>query len=244
MKIEPDSESVGQSYDHCDSVSESAPHSSRFNQSHNQLRSLPRMKKNMNEIKDIWKQFEHVHPGHRALHHLMAVYHLTREYGFATSSDIVNFLNISKASVSGALRGLKKAGFVVVDQRQRYRLSGSGVEIVNTVLAKRHIVMQFLTEILGLPPLDAMADACKIEHLLSQQAADRLTTLVGLLRGGSSCSKEFWSQLQETTKFCQPDQHCDGCPAQCCFAVRNLELETVDNQNTTDPEIYLNKKTT
>ncbi len=179
----------------------------------------------MNEIRDIWKQFGHVRPGHRALHHLMAVYHLTREYGFARSSDIANFLNISKGSVSGALNGLEKAGFVVADQRRRYRLSGSGVNIVNTVLAKRHIVMQFLSEILGLSPLDAMADACKIEHLLSQQAADRLTTLVGLLKGGSSCSKEFWSELQEAAEFCQPDQRCEGCSAQCCFAIRNPGLK-------------------
>ena len=186
------------------------------------------MKKIMDELKNIWKQFEHVRPGHRALHHLMAVYHLTREHGYAKPSAIADFLNITKASVSGTLGGLKKADFVVADHQQRYRLSGRGVEIVNTVLAKRHIVMQFLSEILGLPPVVAMADACKIEHLLSQQAADRLTTLVGLLRSSSSCSIELLSQFKEAAEFCQPDQRCDGCPAQCYFAVRNPELKAVD----------------
>lgn len=183
----------------------------------------------MNKIKNIWKQFENVRPSHRALHHLMAVYHLTREHGFASLSSVAEFLNISKSSVTGSLTSLKKSGFLIADNKHRYRLSGKGVEIVNTVLAKRNVVRQFLSEILGLSPMEAMADACKIEHLLSQQTADRLTTLVGLLMGGTSFSSEFRLQLQQTLQFCQPGQDCQGCPAQCCYAVRSPELEAVNS---------------
>ena len=179
----------------------------------------------MKELKDIWKEFGRVRPSHRALHHLMAVYHLSRENGFATSASVAGFLNIKRPPVSDGLAGLKKSGYLLADTKHRYRLSAKGAEIVNTVLAKRQIVRQFLAEILGLSPLEAMADACKIEHLLSQKAAERLTALVGLLKGESASARECLDVFRQTTEFCRPDERCEGCPAPCCYAIPQARSE-------------------
>ncbi len=180
----------------------------------------------MDEYSDIWKQFGRVRPSHCALHHLIAVNQITDEMGYALCPAVADFLKLRKKSVSQTLSNLTKAGFLIKDRNHRYRLSSTGIEIVNTVLAKRNIVMQFLTVILGLSPAEAAADACKIEHLVGQEAADRLTALVGLLRNGSPSSKQLLAQLEETRVFCNPAEWCEMCSARCYYAVRPNRLET------------------
>jgi len=174
-------------------------------------------------VKDIWKEYGRTRPGHRAVHHLMAIHHLIRERGYATSTGVAYYLNVPRAGVPQALGSLVKSGLVVVEPNGRYRLSPDGIDVVNTVLAKRDIVTQFLSGVLGMPRLDAMAEACKIEHLLGQEASDRLTTLVGLLTGNSALSEQFRATYAQAAKLCRPNERCEGCPVECRFAIRATE---------------------
>lgn len=170
-------------------------------------------------MKDIWKQFDQVRPGHRSLHHLMAVHFLTKRNGEANLIDIAKYLNISKPNVSTTMKKLKDTGYVFEDDRRRYRLNTKGINIINTVLAKRQVVELFFKEVLGMSPLDALSDACKVEHLLSQKAIDRLTALVGLLKGGSNASQDFSNELKNSFYDCNPGKQCEGCMLECCFAI-------------------------
>ena len=178
----------------------------------------------MDEIKDIWKQFGQVRPGHRAIHHLMAINYLASENGFATTSGIANFLNVSHGSVVGAIRKLIESGTILEDKRNHYRLSSDGVDIVNTVLEKRRVVEIFLIDILGLNRLEALADACKVEHLFSQTTTDKLILLVGLLKGNSESAKSFLKEFNKAKEYCKPGQVCNGCKIKCSYAMNDPDL--------------------
>ncbi len=177
-------------------------------------------------MNNIWKQFGQTRPGHRALHHLMAIHHLSSTDGDATATGIARYLDVSRSSVAGALQSLKKTGHILGDGVHRYRLTSPGIDIVNAVLAKRRIVEIFLTEALGMTRLDAMADACKIEHLLSQQAADRMTALVGILGGDSPKARSFRTVLKDALSRCEPGEMCQGCPLQCQFRFERADTDT------------------
>ena len=147
----------------------------------------------------------------------MAIHSLEKERGRATSIDIARSLNLTLDSVCATLERLTKSGYVIADGN-RYRLNSKAVDVVNTVLGKRRIVHAFLRDVLGMSNLDAIADACMVEHFLSQQSIDRMTALVGVYGSHSATARQFRAQFRIALATCRPGEHCEGCQASCCFA--------------------------
>ena len=84
------------------------------------------------------------------------------------SIDIVRELNFSKPSVSVAMKNLKEAGYITMDETGRIYLTDQG-EALATKIYDRHVkVSDWLTSI-GVPRDIAEADACKMEHVISEE---------------------------------------------------------------------------
>lgn len=84
------------------------------------------------------------------------------------SIDIVRELNFSKPSVSVAMKNLKEAGYITMDETGRIYLTEQG-EALATKIYDRHVkVSDWLTSI-GVPRNIAEADACKMEHVISEE---------------------------------------------------------------------------
>jgi DtxR family Mn-dependent transcriptional regulator len=123
---------------------------------------------------DTWKEFDQNIITHSAAHHLMAIDDLVNQLGYARVSDIARRLNITRGSVSISLKPMKEAGLVLQDENRHLRLSEQGQRLVDAVKSKRDLVQRLLSELLGVAEPQAEIDACKLEHLISNETARRL----------------------------------------------------------------------
>lgn len=93
---------------------------------------------------------------------------LTNQNGSVRSIDIAIDMNFSKASVSIAMKKLKEKGYILVDPQGYISLTDSGYQIANHILERHTIISQALIA-LGVSKEIALKDACKIEHVLSEE---------------------------------------------------------------------------
>ncbi len=133
---------------------------------------------------ETWKEFEANELTHSAAHHLLAIDELGANYGgWARVSDIARQLAITRGSVSINLRTLKKRGYILTDEHRMVKLSPKGLDIVQAVKAKKTAFKSFLTDVLGVAEHQAEVDSCKIDHLISDETAERLAQFVAQYRG-------------------------------------------------------------
>ena len=165
---------------------------------------------------DTWKEFEQNVISHSAAHHLMAIDDLVGRLGYARVSDIARQLNITRGSVSISLKPLKEAGLIVQDENRHLRLSASGQRLVDAVKTKRRLIQRLLTELLGVDPQQAEIDACKIEHLTSNQTARQLVAFFRFLDSNTQMAQQFLARWREFDAQCAADpQQCPTCTDQC-----------------------------
>ena len=86
--------------------------------------------------------------------------------------DIVNHMNFSKPTVSVALKKLKENSLVNIDDETKYvTLTDIGYKIANKIYDRHKVLTSFLISI-GVTPETASADACKIEHDISDETLE------------------------------------------------------------------------
>jgi DtxR family Mn-dependent transcriptional regulator len=175
-------------------------------------------------MKDIWKKFDQTELTHSSVHHLLAVNSLFKEYGYARSVDIANFLNISRASVSITLNKLKEKGFLKEDPNRFILLSEKGHEIVNSVLSKRRIIQQFFRKVLELDPNEAEINACKTEHLLSEDAGKKLLSFLGYFLSDAQEAEAFRAGLHEFSLLCDDSNNCPVCEVECYYKGQDIHV--------------------
>lgn len=165
---------------------------------------------------DTWKEFDQNIITHSAAHHLMAIDDLINKLGYARVSDIARQLNITRGSVSISLRPLKKAELVLQDENRHLRLSETGQELVSAIKTKRRLVQRFLAEVLGVATSQAEIDACKLEHLVSNEAARRLLAFLRFLDTPGSDAERFVRAWQAADDECAAGPSaCPNCQTEC-----------------------------
>jgi DtxR family Mn-dependent transcriptional regulator len=148
-----------------------------------------------------WKEFDANVVTHSAAHHLMAIDDLVQRLGYARVSDVARQLNITRGSVSITLQPLKKAGLVLQDENRHLRLSPAGQKLVDAIKTKRHVIQRLLSELFGVDGQQAEIDACKLEHLVSNETARRMISFLAFLDSDRSAATEFlrrWSSFDSS----------------------------------------------
>ncbi len=100
--------------------------------------------------------------------YLEAILSLHLRQGHVRSIDIANELSFSKPSVSVAMKKLRESGYIQMDHDGSITLTSEGEEIARRVF-ERHRLLTDLFVRLGVDPEVAAADACKVEHDLSDE---------------------------------------------------------------------------
>jgi Mn-dependent DtxR family transcriptional regulator len=142
-------------------------------------------------VVSTWKEFDQNIVTHSAAHHLMAIDELIQRLGYARVSDVARHLNITRGSVSISLRPLKKVGLVIQDENRHLRLSAEGQGLVDAIKTKRRVVQRWFAELLGVTATQAEIDACKFEHLLSNETAARLASFLRFVDGHPRAAGEL-----------------------------------------------------
>lgn len=98
---------------------------------------------------------------------------LKNKLGDVRSIDIANFTGYSKPSVSRALGILKKNEYVLVDEKGYITLTEKGLAIAAKIYERHNILTAFF-ESIGVAHDVAAADACKIEHDISDETFEKI----------------------------------------------------------------------
>lgn len=93
---------------------------------------------------------------------------LSKEKPAVRAIDVGEYMHFSKPSVSRAVGLLKNGGFLTVEADGHIRLTDTGREIAEKIYT-RHTVLTEVLIALDVPPEIAAADACKIEHDISDE---------------------------------------------------------------------------
>ena len=105
--------------------------------------------------------------------YLEAVLVLQRKQGMVRSVDRARHMGFSKPSISHAVGVLKNGGFLTVDDDGFLHLTVIGREIAEKIY-ERHLFFMEQLIAAGVDPKTAEADACRIEHIISDESFDRL----------------------------------------------------------------------
>ena len=105
--------------------------------------------------------------------YLEAVLVLQRKQGMVRSVDLARHMGFSKPSISHAVGVLKNGGFLTVDDDGFLHLTVIGREIAEKIY-ERHLFFMEQLIAAGVDPKTAEADACRIEHIISDERFDRL----------------------------------------------------------------------
>ncbi len=101
--------------------------------------------------------------------YLESILVLLHEKGYVRSVDVGEYMGYSKPSVSRAMGILKNDGYVTVEKSGQILLTDSGREIAEKIY-ERHVVLSKALELLGVDEKTAADDACKIEHVISDES--------------------------------------------------------------------------
>ena len=105
--------------------------------------------------------------------YLEAVLMLQKKNGMVRSIDLARHMGFSKPSISHAVGVLKNGGFLTVDDDGFLHLTVIGREIAEKIY-ERHLFFMEQLIAAGVDPKTAEADACRIEHIISDESFDRL----------------------------------------------------------------------
>jgi DtxR family Mn-dependent transcriptional regulator len=110
--------------------------------------------------------------------YLEAVLELEEEGTVVIQARLAERVGHSAPAVSEMIRRLKAEGYVTVEERA-IQLTPLGRERAVSVVRKHRLAERLLTDIIGLPWHKAHIEACRWEHVISDEVEDRLVTLLG-----------------------------------------------------------------
>lgn len=103
---------------------------------------------------------------------------LSNRQGLVRSVDIAAELAFSKPSVSVAMKNLRENGYIEVDSGGYITLLPSGREIAEKIYERHTLISDWLIA-LGVPKEIALSDACKIEHVISDESFAAIKAEIG-----------------------------------------------------------------
>ena len=105
--------------------------------------------------------------------YLETIYILSQRMKDVRSIDVCNELGYSKPTISVAMKQFRESGYIEMDASGYITLTETGLAIARGTF-ERHQVLSRLLMALGVSEETALADACKIEHDISQETFDCL----------------------------------------------------------------------
>ncbi len=114
-----------------------------------------------------------MHTNESAENYLETILILSESRPVVRSVDIAAELNFKKSSVSVAMKKLRENNHITVTPEGFIYLTESGKEIADRIY-ERHKLLSSWLERLGVDPKVAVADACRIEHVISAESFEAI----------------------------------------------------------------------
>ena len=105
--------------------------------------------------------------------YLETIYELSQKQNTVRSIDVAETMGYSKPSVSRAVGLLKQGGYLLMDKDGFLTLTESGIGVAQKIY-ERHTVLSNMLMVLGVSKETAAEDACKIEHVISDETFEAI----------------------------------------------------------------------
>jgi DtxR family transcriptional regulator, Mn-dependent transcriptional regulator len=174
-----------------------------------------------------WRAFEDNKITHSVAHYLMAVDKLLLENGYARVTDVASFLKITRGAASLALTQLKDKGFIKEDPNRFLLLTDKGKNLSQIVVKNYALLNRFFRDILGIPSELANMDACKMEHLLSEQSSVYLHRFLQVLFTKPELLEQILHAMKNEGSCCEKDKTCLLCESFEACLNPNLQAESM-----------------
>ena len=116
--------------------------------------------------------------------YLETILMLTERQGKVRSIDVVNELGFSIA-----MKKLRENGYIAVDGEGNLTLLPPGQEIAERIYSRHRLLTHFFIQ-LGVDEKTAAEDACKAEHILSEQTLEKIRERALLTDAESTCAAQ------------------------------------------------------
>ena len=110
--------------------------------------------------------------------YIEAIYHIIQEKLVARSKEIAARLNVSRASVTEALRALSKKGLINYAPYEAITLTETGKTVAEDVIFRHEALKKFFIEVLAIDDALAEEGACKIEHAAPPEIIARMIKFI------------------------------------------------------------------
>ena len=121
---------------------------------------------------------------------------LEMEKGNVRSVDVANRLEFSKASISRAMGILREAGYLTIDDAGNLLLTETGRKKANQIYERHKLITRFFVEALEVSEETAEKDACRIEHVISDETFEQMRLWL-------QTAEEFEQMTQEVSASAQ-----------------------------------------
>lgn len=102
---------------------------------------------------------------------------LSKKNGIVRSIDIAVDMQVTKQSVSRAMKNLREDGYINVDSNGHITLTLKGLDVANHMYERHTTITKFFKAI-GVPEDIALKDACKMEHDISPETFEAIKELL------------------------------------------------------------------
>ncbi len=113
--------------------------------------------------------------------YLEVIYELIRLKGYATSTDISGYLNVTLPSVTKMMRKLDESRYLVYEKYRGIRLTEEGISVAKSIRERHDLLIEFF-KMIGVNEETANRDAEGIEHHLQSETLRKLEGFVKLAR--------------------------------------------------------------
>ncbi len=105
--------------------------------------------------------------------YLESILILSKELPVVRAVDICQYLGFKKSSVSIALKSLREKEMVSVNENGYITLTNQGLAVASEIFERHEVISQILIQ-LGVSEKTALEDACRMEHVISQESFDAI----------------------------------------------------------------------
>jgi DtxR family Mn-dependent transcriptional regulator len=112
-------------------------------------------------------------------------------------TDISRILSVEKSSVNSAVKKLKNLNLVTHERYEDIKLTKLGEKEAREIRKKHDILSRLLNDFLGLSKKEAEKDACRIEHVISNETFRRLSGFIDFISDSPGFDLEKWRKSFE-----------------------------------------------
>jgi DtxR family transcriptional regulator, Mn-dependent transcriptional regulator len=140
--------------------------------------------------------------------YLEAIFRVVQEKQAALPRDVRKILDVSRSSVSGALKVLAERGLVDHDPYGIITLTDEGTAIAERIARRHEILRDFFVRVLAIDQKEADENACRMEHTISESVLERFVEFVEFVE---RCPRAGAEWVGGFGYYCVDSQAAGGC---------------------------------